>query len=391
MIKSYTAFTREIDDAELAISEILKQLNFEANSLTNTIGLVHFYYEFAETDICQALIEALPFPLAGCVSSYTAINGEYDDVALSVTMLTSDDVSFTVETIEEIDTKTREQVTDEVSAMLTKLGEKEKPKLIIPLLSMMKNYSGDDLVDTANALDDTYPLFGTIAFNMENNEGTHYVLANDKLSSVMCAFIAFYGNFEPKFHFTSSFAFDDSFGDVAEITKAEGALLHEVNHIPALSYLKKLGMVSADDSVAAGGIWAVPAILNFPNGTKVVRAFLGIVEGTESIFATGALQNGAKIQFAYLDGDKTLGSAKKLFEEKDSGNESNFLAFSCAARAWSLGTKFFAEAQTIASYADESHIYSLAYSGGEFCPVIDNSGKLINTLHNYTLITCSLH
>jgi hypothetical protein len=155
-------------------------------------------------------------------------------------------------------------------------------------------------------------------------------------------------------------------------------------------------MVDADNNVEGAAIWAMPAILTYPDGTNVVRAFLGVVEGTEYIYSTGAMKAGAKIKFAYLDGNKTLDSAEKLFEEVKQANENGIIAYSCAARAWSLGAKYFAEAKKIAECAEDFNKthdtplrYSVAYSGGEICPVTDKDGKQVNVLHNYTLISCS--
>jgi hypothetical protein len=313
-------------------------------------------------------------------------------------MITSDDVTFSIHSVEDTDKKSRGQLVDEITKLFSDLSGTETPKMVIPLLAMSQHFSGDDLVDTSNAMPEPFPIFGTIAFNMENKEGTHYVLANGKISASTYVFIAFYGNIEPKFHLTTALAYDESFGDVGEITEAEGPVLKSVNGIPALAYLKKLGMITSDNAVAGSGIWAVPAILAFPNGTKVVRAFLGIIDNTEHIFATGSMQEGVKIQFAYLDDGKTLTSANALISDFCETKYNDFIAYSCAARAWSLGTKFFAESQTIADKAKEYLSankcplnYSVAYSGGEICPVTDNTGKLINVLHNYTLIACSFN
>jgi len=157
-------------------------------------------------------------------------------------------------------------------------------------------------------------------------------------------------------------------------------------------------MITSENAVVGSAIWAVPAILTYPNGAKVVRAFLGVVEGTEFIISTGKMEVGTQIKFAFLDGDKTLSSAESLIKDLSETKKNDIIAYSCAARAWSLGAKFFAEAQKIAECAERYQLdhndpfnYSVAYSGGEICPVMDNTGKLVNALHNYTLIACSFN
>jgi small ligand-binding sensory domain FIST len=184
--------------------------------------------------------------------------------------------------------------------------------------------------------------------------------------------------------------------ELAVISEADGTILKSVNGLSALAYLKAKGMVTSDNAVE-GSVWALPAILNYSNGTQVVRAFLGVVEGTEYIFASGVVEQGATISFTYMDAEKTLASADKLLEDVRTAKENGLVLYSCAARAWSLGTNYFAEAKKIVTQAEQyradfgTNLEYVAYSGGEICPVVDNNGKLINVLHNYTLTSCALN
>jgi hypothetical protein len=383
MVKMYTAFTNQIDNPEAAVREILEQLKLEENKLKNTIGIVHFYYEFVETEGCKAIVEALPFELVGCVSSYVGINKQYGDIALTVTMLTSDDVNFSIRTIEGINGKSIEQVGDEVVQMCKELCIEEKPKLIMPFLSMATSFTADNLIDIVNTLPDQPPFFGTIGFDMSivvaSNTSTHCTLVNGKISPDTHVYVAFYGNFEPKFHVTSAF-FEFQSGSV-DVTDVSGNILKTLGGMPALEYLTKQGIMM-DKSIRL-----LPAILTYPNGTKVVRAFLGVVEGTQFIRASSFIKPGAKITFAHLDSDKTVASAAHLVKEITKTKANNAIMHSCAARAMALGTKYFAEAEKIDENATFN--YSLAYSGGEICPIWDNEGEMINTLHGYTIVACT--
>ena len=395
MIKIFTAFTQEIEDAEAAVREICEQLDPAKNAMKHTVGIIHFYYEFVDTGVCQAIIDALPFELSGCVSSYLATDAKYGDIALTVTMITSDNNDMSVRVIEQVDRKSKEEISNELIQMCGELCAKENPKLVIPFIPPLPHHGGDDLVKIVNQLPNPFPMFGTISFNTEESSGSNYVIGGGKISPAY-AFIAFYGDMKPTFHITSAFAFDDSFGGLAEITESEGLVLKKINDMTPLRYLKEQGMITSDNLVTGSAVWAVPAILTYPNEVKVVRAFLEIVKDTEYIVSTGEMETGTKIRFAFVDGVKTLASAEKLLNELIETKKNDILAYSCAARAWSLGAKFFSEAQKISEGAreylkanNEQLVYSVAYSGGEICPVLDNSGKLVNALHNYTLIACS--
>jgi hypothetical protein len=395
VFKFYTSFTKEIDDPEAAARDIIEQLKPKENALKNTIGLVQFYHEFAETGAYQAIVDALPFEVIGAVSTFLGTNGEYGDFSLSVTMLTSNDIRFSVRTLE-TDTESREHIFDAIEHLCKELSIDEEPKMVMSFVPFMRHFTGDDLVAIVNALPKPFPLFGTIAHNDPSKGETNLVVNSKKISTVMFAFVAFYGDFELKFRVTTSFAYVDDYSDVAEITEAEGPILKAVNGLPAVEYLRRQGIINDDNMITNSSMWVVPAILTHPNGTRVARAFLGVVERTNYLYSAGTLETGAKIKFAYLDGDKTLSSAVKLFEEICEAKDNGIIAYSCSARAWALGAKYFSEAQKIAECADEYRQrhdtplnYCLSYSGGEICPIIDNCGKLVNVFHNYTLISCA--
>ena len=398
MLKVFTAITKEVDDNRAAIKEILERLNLKENMKKNTVGIVHYFYEYEESGALQELVEALPFKIVGSVSTFLASNGDYGDTALTLTMLTSDDVDFEIFTISDLNNKNYEEITAEVKTLCGSMTEKEVPKVALTLLPPLKHYSADDLVETVNELPVTIPLYGTLSHHLGQNDFEGHLLVNGKARPDSLIFVAIYGDVTPKYHVTTAFAFDDSFIQDAVITDSDGPTLKTVNGITALEFLRQNQMLNSENNVVSSTIWVVPAILTLPNGLKIVRAFISMVDGTEYIFATGALPTGAKIKFAIMDGEKTLSSAEQLVKDLCSLKENDIIAYSCGARAWSLGVNHTGEAKIIDETSKKycqcpgsSLNYTIAYAGGEICPILDNTGKLINALHNYTLIACSFN
>jgi hypothetical protein len=397
MVKVYTAFTKEIDSAEDAVNEILGQLRLSETQLANTMGIVSFYYEFAETGVYQAVADALPFEVVGCASSYVGTNDGYGDFALSVTMITSDAIHFTVAAVEDTEDKDASEIFAKLDEVMLELTAKEQPKMLMSFEAPLPNFSGDDLVGFINRMPEPIPLFGTLAFCDLLRREVNHVCHNGKTTPYMIVLAAFYGDFSPTFRVTTSFAYDDNFGEAGVITDAAGSVLKTVDDIPVAEFLNKQGIMNSDGNIVGSSVWAVPAILTRSDGTQVARAFLGTADKEgKTIYAAGNLECGASISFAALDSDKTIGSAGKVLGEIiDSGDE-NALIYSCAARSFSLGAQYLAEiikisecAKQFESVNGKSLIYSVAYSAGEICPVPDNSGKLVNALHNYSLISCS--
>jgi hypothetical protein len=208
------------------------------------------------------------------------------------------------------------------------------------------------------------------------------------------SFIAVYGNYEPRFRVTTSLDVNALIQEAALITSADGPVLKTVNNIPAFDYLKKIGLV--DESITdLAQLFAVPSIIIYENGVRTARAMLQTVQGDhKSLMAAGNTPVGAKISFALMNTEGTIRNAVKMTDEFERDKITNSLNYSCAGRSWSLGTKFLAECEAYAAYHQRlakngiSANYILSYSGGEICPVPDKDGKLVNCLHNYTLISC---
>jgi len=396
MTKLYTAITKEIDVPEQAVQDLLGQLNLKDNMLTNTVGIIHYYFEYIETGVYDALCNALPFPLVGCVSDYLASNNGYGDTCLTITMLTSDDAHFQIFTVNDTNKKETNEIIQELKSLCTEMSLYEKPKMAFTFLAPLNHFSGDNLIEAVNDIKDPFPLFGTIAFYLGELDLSCQIAVNKSYSSDTIIFLAVYGNVEPQFYVTTSFAFEESFSQDAEITDASDATLKTINGISAVQYLKQQNIITDDNTVIGTTIWAVPAILSYPNGISVVRAFVTVIDGTEHILATGTMKIGAKIKFSILDSDKTIASAEQLMNNLSDLQKKDIIAYSCGARAWSLGINHSAEAKTIQLVA-EKHLeksgnmlrYSIAYSGGEICPIYNDQKQLINVLHNYTLIACT--
>jgi hypothetical protein len=94
MIKTFVAFTEEIDDAKAAVTELLKQLDPEHNLLANSLGIIHCFSDFADDGIVKAVCEKLPFDVVGSATLSLAAPGGVSQMGLTLTVLTSDTVSF---------------------------------------------------------------------------------------------------------------------------------------------------------------------------------------------------------------------------------------------------------------------------------------------------------
>jgi hypothetical protein len=96
MLKTIIASTRECDEVDSAVEEILSQLKLDQSGALkkNTVGIISSYRDFIFSGVYQAICKKLPFNVLGGICSTQSANGEDDDLIFSITVLTSDDITF---------------------------------------------------------------------------------------------------------------------------------------------------------------------------------------------------------------------------------------------------------------------------------------------------------
>jgi D-alanine-D-alanine ligase-like ATP-grasp enzyme len=121
MITMFNAFTNEIDDPSVAVKEITEQLK-NKKLLKNTIGIIGCHCEYVENGTINSLSKILPFELIGCVVLGSAVNGNSGFEQLSLTVLTSNDITFTAAISKPIVPRNFDSSLEKVYADVTKSG-----------------------------------------------------------------------------------------------------------------------------------------------------------------------------------------------------------------------------------------------------------------------------
>jgi len=138
LIKSFTAATREIDDARTAIAEPKSALNLEKNVLKNSVGIISYFPEFEDTGVLKAICAAMPFDCIGATTCLCASGKDADQILFAITVFTSDDCSFKTEALD-----IAGDYSKNIKRDLKVLLEKEKPALFLSYFPLMQTVSGD--------------------------------------------------------------------------------------------------------------------------------------------------------------------------------------------------------------------------------------------------------
>jgi hypothetical protein len=378
-----TAYTREIDDIERATAEILEQLQLDERLLRCSVGLLAFHPDFLETGVVKAVSEALPFDSIGGTTSNLAVPGDLGDLLLTVAVLTSDDVEFRAGAV-----PLEDDLWASIGELYARLAPQagEKPALLLTVAPVIAGTNGDDFIEALDAASGGVPVFGSLAISPQPDFSGVAPCMNGAHKENLFTLVAVFGDVKPESYYTT-IPDDRMIQQNAVITRSEKYLLQSVNGMRALDYLESVGLA---DNGSIAGIAAIPFVLCLDDGTRLVRAaHLATEEGYIATF--GNVPQGALIGFSSCNAEFILNSARESIAGAvaASGRE-NALIISCEARKWTLGIRPAAEMREVIDCLDPLRPYRIIYAGGEFCPVKNRDGRLVNGFQNFSMIACVL-
>jgi hypothetical protein len=387
MIKMLTAYTGEFDDAEAAAAEILGHLKLEDNQLRNSVGILSFHTKFLASGVLRAISDALPFDAIGGMTSNTAVSGTADSTALSLAVLTSDDVSFSAGVSAPISGGAQEAAKGLCSSLIAKLPE--KPSLLYAVLPLYQGFCGDEIVSAIDEVSGETPLFGLGAFSYAFGLDGPPTFFNGKEYADSIVMAAMSGPVNPRF-FATTIRTSQTLWQKAIVTEARASVIRKVNGVPVLEYLKSIGLTQ-DGKLEHP--FPFPLLLTLSDGSQVARASIGTTE-EGYVACYGAVPTGAGITLAEVGRDHVLDSAgefaDRLLRTFPPGEGArNALIVSCAGRQWPLALEFDAEIQIVRKILGDSVQYQFSYVNGEICPTLRTDGTEVNRFHNYTMIACT--
>jgi hypothetical protein len=381
MIKMLTAYTTEADVAEVAISEIHEQI--DASELrSNTIAIIECHAEFIETGVLEAVCKALPFETVGITCSLPAVTGTCSHLALTVTVLTSDECEFKVQSFA---TEKASSVAENCFNTALRFAEDgKKPALVLSYVSFMSFVSGDVLVEAFSKGLPGVPVFGSLPISDEIDFSRSYTIHNGKHTELGAVYVGIYGNIKPAFK-CSSLRTGTMYKTSGMIEEAEQTYVYKIDGMSAWDYLVEKGIATRE---SYQNIIAQPLVLTYHDGSIIMRNCLSIDFEKKAIVLSGDAYPGAVVDFTIISAEDIRSSAAEIADEIAyiAKEASVVLIYSCATRLWHLGTSSTDEIDIISEKLT-GKTYSFAYSGGEIYPMLVD-GKYINTFQNNNLCVC---
>ncbi len=384
MIKMFTARTSEIDEIGEAIREIKSQIDF-SKLMKNSGGLIFCHIDFVDSGMVEALCKELPFPVIGMTSMAGADGHGYGLYDLTLTVLTGDEVTFTAGMTGSINTGNYK---GEIEALYKNVRGrvKQDPAMIFTFMPYMRDVSGYQVVAAMDKACGGIPMWGSITNNIDFNYETVQTVCNGKNLSDGVAMMFVNGPVKPEF-IVSSIPERKIADNRAVITRSEGAILYEVNDMPILDYLAKIGLIITKENITT-----TPLMVYYGDAKEPVALGFYTLFDDGSVLTGGEMPVGTSFAVGSIDAEGIFESAgdgiKRIIGCKD---RKATLLLPCVTRYIMLSPDQERELRLIdEKLAKSGSPFMMGYSGGEICPMRGADGKLYNRFHNYTFCACVL-
>ena len=384
MLTVINVCTNSIDDLDTAKEEILTQLK-DKKLLKNSVGLAGCHSDYIEEGVIGALHEALGFDIIGCGAFGTATNGHGGLEQLTLTILTSDDVTFATVLSDTI-AKGAVDAPIEKAYLAGKNSLDSDPALIFMFGPIMSDVIGDQMLGKLNRVCGGVPIFGTLANDTSSGYTKSYVFKNGDSDLRKMALLMISGNINPRFHVTA-IASRNIQQNNAIVTDANGYLVTSINNMSVVDYLNSLGIITSELST----ITMVPFLVDFGDGTAPV-AYSMYEISADGAHCGGAIPKGAKITFAEVDITSVMETAettiKAALADMEKNGANGIIAIPCVSRPLILSPTVEMEIHKSLELIGNKIPFTLIYSGGEICPLYNQQHGIVNRFHNltYTLI-----
>jgi hypothetical protein len=383
MIKMLTAYTEEVDEVEDGIAELLRQINLGALK-KNSVGLVTCHSDFINSAFIGELCKKLPFDVIGMTTIASANQNGRGMFSLSLTVLTSDEIIFETAMAGSLDTGShREKIKAAYSETVKKLpGE---PSMIFTFFPFLNELSGTQLHKDFDEICGGIPFWGSLASSPDVQTGHWFVFRNGDADSKGIAMVLVHGPIDPEF-IVISLAPESIRKARGRITGSDGCCLKEIDEIPALKYMENIGINMQKDLPVV-----MPLIVYYEGSAEPVALGVYTVNDDGSLMCAGEMPVGATVAFGEITAEDILATTAECMDRiKKTGKRDGALFLPCIMRYIMLTPIHDREIALVDEKMENGRLmpFSIAYSGGEICPVKDRIGVLQNRFHNFTFIAC---
>ena len=387
-MKSIDLFTAEIDDLDIAIADLEKQLaGFSLQK--NSAGIVFAHPDTDFQELSTKLQQKIPVSLVGCTAMAMLTTKGFQTEGISVHIMTGDDCTFVTGVTEEVNL---DNIQEKIQNLYQEKVNGEEPKVIIAYGNLPMDVPGDTLKNCMDVVSKGVPLYGGLASDNFTRDQCK-VFCDDQIIHYGVAILAICGGVQPALQYQFSVA---NFLDYeAEITAVQGNKVQKLGDKTLMEAIKDAGMLVLDKELFceyAGAPFRVKYQNAAGDNIEYMRHLVCVDKKEGSGIFLGSMPQGAKVKIALLSRDDIHNSVaaavktaiNQVYRTKNYKYHT-VLVTSCASRLMNYSKDITNEALEYVSVVAHGMSMSGFYSFGEFCPIEGNkSGKQYNAFHNTT-------
>ncbi|MBQ7261831.1 MAG: FIST C-terminal domain-containing protein [Lachnospiraceae bacterium] len=413
-MRSIQAFTREVDDIGLAVSELSAGID-RSLFMKNTCGIVFCGFEPDMNALVRELKKSFDFPFFGCTGIGVLSTNGYSQSSISLLVLTADDVEFSIGMTEEIKTSSdirffgetyhacRRELSYKGEFNSAKQSKGENPagtgqagnrkeKLIFTYVPWLSDITFDDIVSLLDEESGQVPIYGGIASDGWTFDSS-YVFTDRGASQSRGVMMVLVGNVNPIFTIEHSTTLTTNLHKV--VTKAEGTVVYELDGKPVTNFIRDMGLITDKTSVILDFL-GTPflATQKTKDGDEIdTLRCLGVIDHEKQACGyIGKIEEGSELNMVLISKEDIENSVKAAFdqilsqiEKSEDYQYSSIFCSSCAARYCLLVADKNAEGRAYEGRLPENVNVQGVYIYGEFCPAHGkHRGGLYNVLSNET-------
>lgn len=389
-MRSFQAFTDEIDDLDLAVEQLAEQI--EKFDLTNkTGGVLYCGSEVNTTELCKKLWNKFHLPFIGttCLGQFTCDG--YKEAAICLNLFTGEDICFSGGMSGDL---TSENMVEEIKEAYTALKKKmhRQEVVIILYIPWHPGVVYDDILDALTESSGGVPIFGGVCSD-EWEFNNCYAMDSQGSYPNRAAMLLIGGNFNPKF--VTTYSINWSSENAVTVNRASGATVYEIDGQPATEYLASIGLDLPDGNVFSDCL-ASPMIFRYKtkdgDTVSIVRNLFMANNEEGSVTFAGRVLQGSQMTLALTSRITIKQSMNEPFENlynemlPDKEYEhSGILVSSCTGRYCLTVADKNTECSSLQQAVDNGLIVAGGYLNGEFCPIRnEKTGKYMTLLNNET-------
>ena len=369
------------DDPETseALTEVLEQCHEQLQGHQPQAGILLAALDFDHQALLDGILSVYPdLELIGCTTAgelSSELGYQQDSVVLN--LFASDEVQFQAGVARNVSEDPMTVTSQTYQALCDSTPFEPKLCLIFPEAKKSVYFA---VVETMATVADVPVLGGVAGGNPKTDETCQFY--RNEIFSDSVPMLMMGGKLKVSHSYASGW---QPFGKTGQVTKVKGNAIYEIDHQPPSNFYKHYFKTFSPDS-------AYPlAVFPPEEDASILRAAVALDPEQGHLFMGGHIPENSKVRITTTDDNSIIEAARISITDALREYPGQFpdaaLLFSCAWRAWVLGTQTYQEFESFRMLPDFHLPCAGFYTFGEITP-LRKGGPTFS--HNTTFVTVLL-